>query len=331
MPYDLYQIYHKNIPTLIMDLANTPAMQRLRSIGMNCGCEYTNIPIYKNCFPYSRYEHSLGVALIIYHFTQDIVQAISGLFHDISTPTFAHTIDFLNGDYITQESTEADTATFISASNEIMQILNNNHINISDITDYHRYPIADNDSPRLSSDRLEYSLGNILEFGFAGLDEVYALYNDLTVLTNEDGQPELGFRTLEKAERFTELSLKNSYIFTSKEDRCTMQFLSTIMQKALDLHVITNSDLYKTEPYIIRKLLSHPDTRTSWEDYCNISQVMQSDIKPGDGWIQVDAKKRYINPLVQSMGRIASISSAASHKIDTYRNEDFSSWLQAIP
>ncbi|MFR5131592.1 MAG: hypothetical protein ACLTDP_02610 [Terrisporobacter sp.] len=47
----------------------------------------------------------MGVALIIWHFTKDIKQSIAGLLHDISSPAFAHVIDFLNGDHENQEST----------------------------------------------------------------------------------------------------------------------------------------------------------------------------------------------------------------------------------
>ncbi len=61
-----------------------------------------------------------------------------------------------------QESTEDLTTLIISNSNEIMKLLRRDNINIDDVCDYHIYPIADNDTPRLSSDRLEYSLSNAL-------------------------------------------------------------------------------------------------------------------------------------------------------------------------
>lgn len=85
-------------------------MKRLKDIGMNCGLEYTRYPIYRHLTkPYFRYEHSVGTALIVWHFTQDRAQTIAALLHDISTPVFAHVIDFLNEDHLTQESTEGPT------------------------------------------------------------------------------------------------------------------------------------------------------------------------------------------------------------------------------
>lgn len=117
---DLWSVYHDEIPDFLLEFMETASMQRLKDVGMNCGCEYSQFAIFKNCQSYTRYDHSVGVALIVYHFTGDMKQSIAGLLHDIATPVFAHTIDFLNGDYIKQESTEAKTEMMIRSSTEIM-------------------------------------------------------------------------------------------------------------------------------------------------------------------------------------------------------------------
>lgn len=90
----LWKIYCQEIPEFIKSLIQTPSMQRLKDVGMNCGVEYTNFAFFQNIIPYSRYEHSIGVSLIVYHFTHDKKQTVAGLLHDIATPVFAHTIDF---------------------------------------------------------------------------------------------------------------------------------------------------------------------------------------------------------------------------------------------
>lgn len=71
---------------------------------MNCGCEYTSFSRFRNLEPYSRYEHSLGVALIIWHFTGNITQSLAGLLHDVATPVFAHVVDFMCNDHLKQEA-----------------------------------------------------------------------------------------------------------------------------------------------------------------------------------------------------------------------------------
>ena len=73
-------------------------------------------------------DHSVGVALIIWNFTKDKKQTLAGLFHDIATPIFKHCIDFMNGDYETQESTEELTTCIIKNSKEIMALLERDNI-----------------------------------------------------------------------------------------------------------------------------------------------------------------------------------------------------------
>ena len=105
-----WSLYHPEIPEFLCRLAETPPMARLRQVGMNCGCEYTSFPRFAGWVPYSRFDHSVGVGLIVWHFTGDLRQSAAGLLHDAATPAFAHVVDFLHGDHLHQESTEARSA-----------------------------------------------------------------------------------------------------------------------------------------------------------------------------------------------------------------------------
>lgn len=64
----------------------------------------------------------------------------------------------MNGDSQHQESTEEKTEPIIKSSKEIMTLLKNDNIKIEEVSNYHIYSIADNDLPKLSADRLEYTL-----------------------------------------------------------------------------------------------------------------------------------------------------------------------------
>ena len=110
---NLWKIYEKEPLEFINSLIHVPSMQRLKDIGMNCGVDYTAFDFFSNIVPYSRYQHSIGVALIVYHFSHDLRQTVAGLLHDIATPVFAHTIDFYHQDHLKQESTELDTKKVI--------------------------------------------------------------------------------------------------------------------------------------------------------------------------------------------------------------------------
>ena len=68
------QILSKEFPAFLIEYANVPEMQRLKGISMVSACEHTKLIPYK--FFHTRYEHSLGVALIVWHFTKDKKQLV---------------------------------------------------------------------------------------------------------------------------------------------------------------------------------------------------------------------------------------------------------------
>jgi len=328
-------IYAQDIPALLKQLAATPEMMRLSDVGMNCGCEYADITVYRNSkFQYTRLIHSIGVANIIWHFTKDIRQSVAGLLHDIATPVFAHTIDFMNNDHMTQESTEAKTRSVIEDSKEIMLILENNGIGIDDVCDYHMYPIADNNSPLLSADRLEYTLGSGHILYHESLSQIKAIYDDLHVAVNEHDTLELCFKSARTAKKFVEITLRNSRLFVSNEDRFLMQYLAEIMRDAINIGTLTLNDLYKTESEVITILKKCPKLSLKWDSFTNISAVATADKKlPGTYSTKVYAKKRYINPLVitqEGVKRIAEIDAGLKAEIEAFLSLDFNDWLYVI-
>lgn len=328
-------IYAEEAPNLVRQLADTSEMKRLSEIGMHCGCEYACNPVYLQARgPYSRYVHSIGVANIVWNFTKDIRQTIAGLFHDIASPAFAHTIDFLNNDHTAQESTESRTRSFIERSSSIMKLLKEHNINIEEIDDYHKYPIADNDTPMLSADRLEYTLGNGYLVQKKELSMIKEIYEDLTVAENEQGEQELCFRSLKAAEAFSRISMINSRQFASNENRFDMQYLADLLRGALECNVISLDDLYTTESHVIEKIKGNSDFALSWETYTQIRAAGTSDTKLHDRYcVNIPAKKRYINPLVWNGGmpkRTADLIPEVCREMKSFLAVDFDKWIYAV-
>ena len=326
---DINNLYTTKTPEFLSAFCNTEPMQRLHGVGMNCGCEYTSFHVFRRAAAASRYEHSVGTALIVWNFTRDTRQTLAALFHDIATPVFAHTIDFLNGDYDKQESTEADTARILRESAEITALLAALGITPDEVCDYHVYPIADNDSPKLSADRLEYTLRNAVGYGFASSDEVKKLYGDLTVVKNEDGSDELAFCSDAYAVCFAGLALATGRVYCSPEDRCAMELLARLIRRAIGKGVIIRDDLNTTEPQVIEKLCADREMQDEWRSFCAISRVECFD-KPIDAgqYLHLTAKKRYIDPLGASGRRASGISPELNAQIEDYLAQDFSEWMK---
>ena len=130
---EYYEILSPEIPDFLGDYINTEVMQKQNGISVTCGTYYSDM--YDQVW-YSSLDHSIAVALIIWNFTKDKKQTLSGLFHDIATPVFKHCIDFMNGDAEHQESTEEMTTEIIKNSKEIMSLLKRDGIKLEDISDY---------------------------------------------------------------------------------------------------------------------------------------------------------------------------------------------------
>lgn len=318
-------ILSPELPEAINKYLEAPALKRLRGIGLLCGTDYSRL--YRHRYFYARYDHSLGAARIVWHFTQDLKQTLAALFHDIATPVFSHSVDFMLGDAATQTSTEAQTRDILAASHEITAALEKDGLTLDDVADYHRYPIADNDSPRLSSDRLEYTISTMLAwYGEWTLDDVREMYDDLCVMENEDGQPELGFASIAMAERFVAGSCRVCEGFLKNDNKVSLQFLGDLLKLAVGNDIVTVPELYTlTEEELIERLTW---TRVlpvwlGWDAYVRLDRVHGAKTRPERGYaVQVDVKRRYIDPLAMVGGvpvRASKASAAAKARIDALR------------
>ncbi len=324
----MWNVYHDEIPEFLLEFMDLDIMKRIEKVGMNCGCEYTQFPLFKHLKPYSRYDHSVGCALIIWHFTKDKEQTLAGLFHDVATPSFSHVIDFLHKDYLVQESTEEKTEEIMKESLELMNLMNKHEILLERIKDYHIYPIADNNTPCLSSDRLEYTLSNLYNYGICSLEEIQEFYDDLVVGINENDEPELCFKTAAVAEHFALCALKTARIYVADADRLIMQLLSEIIDQAIKWNVLSESDLYTDEEIVVSKLLDSEKTNVMWNQFIQLHEVKKAVNKPETGlWRRVNAKKRWINPMSVHDGRVMDISAAFQKEMTEFLNQSFDEYI----
>lgn len=319
----LWKIYYQEMPNFIKALIQTPSMQRLKDIGMNCGVEYTNFAFFQNIIPYSRYEHSIGVSLIVYHFTHDLKQAIAGLLHDIATPVFAHTIDFYHQDHLKQESTEFDTKKMIEQDTLLVSLLKEYQLTIDEVCNYHHYPLCDNDSPQLSADRLEYTLGNMYSYGYCDLKGIKEIFNDLKV---NDLENELIFKDEKIAKFFSKKMLQCSHIYIMDEDRYAMEYLSHLIKEAVDKGVVDEDDFYLKEKEFISLLKKDKTIKRLWDSYQKLNRIERG--KNKDYFcVKVIAKKRYIDVYVENKGRISSINSQINQEIQQFLQLDFNYYM----
>lgn len=323
---EYFKVLEPNFPEWLKDYINTKELLNQQYISVTCGTIYTDL--FESHYFFSSLDHSIAVALIVWHFTHDKKQTLSGLFHDIATPAFKHCIDFLNGDYMTQESTEDLTTEIISNSKEIMELLKRDNIELNEIDDYHKYPIADNDTPQLSSDRLEYSLSNAyLTYSLLNLEDIKEIYSDIEIQTNEDKIEELGFKTKSIARKFVKVTSKLSIIYREDRTRYSMQFLADIMKKLNQEKVISIKDLYTLKEKDIISIIENSKYCDVFNTWKTAKKVKGSKQEPKNVYyVHHGAKVRYIDPLVNGE-RISSICKIAKEMIDKNLAFDMSNYV----
>ena len=308
------KILHSEIPEWLEKYLTVPCMTRLKGIGLFCGVDYSCM-FHPHAF-YSRYDHSVGVALIIWHFTKHKEATLAGLLHDVSSPVFSHAIDFKNKDYLNQESTEKDNAQMILEDNQLLALLKADGIAVEDILYYDKYPVADLKTPAICADRLEYmfSTGYFLCDTF-DLDLIKACYSDLCI--QDCG--ELGFRSQQMATKFFEACLPVTQLFLEPYDKITLQILADLVDLAFKKNILQPSDIYtKTEDEII-DILKHSQEKDIQLFYTLLTKqtiVLTSETPIKNAYCkQIDVKRRYVDPLVNNV-RLSSIDSNIKKKID---------------
>ena len=323
---EYFKILSPDFPDFLTKYLELPVMQRLKGIGLLCGTDWTSL--YKNRFYYSRYDHSLGVALIVWHFTRSKKQTLAGLFHDLSTPLFSHVADFRKGDALTQSITEEPNEAIIKNDRDLCSLLKSDGLRPEDVCDYHLYPVADNEIPQLSADRLEYMFpsGMALE-GSWTMDEVRRVYNNLEVLKNEQGIDELGFSSIKCAELYCYRFCMTGHVLQLNENKLTLSLLAKITSMAIEERLLTEEECMRLSE---KEALERFETKGSeklqkyYRTYRNMTSIEHLDTEPGEGYFSVSlkVKQRYINPLVKVPGgrvkRLSDVSKQSKKLINDF-------------
>lgn len=294
-------ILSPEFPAWLLKYIAAPEIQRLDGVSM-VSLDYNGLYNFQNFN--SVFTHSIGVALIIWRFTHDKKQTLAGLFHDIASPAFKHCIDVMNGDSERQESIEERTGEIIRNSRTIMRQLKKDGILAGEVSDYHLYPIADNEAPGLAADRLEYTLSNgCFLFDAWTFDQAKRFIDNLTILKNENDIDEIGFRDATICKEFTLASLPVFDNYRNDKSRATLQFIADIVHSMIIKDRLTVDDLYvMSEREVIDWILSCGDKTISsaFREFQRATSVYSGNtIKKDRYCVAMKTKNRYCVPLAE--------------------------------
>lgn len=323
---DYFKILEPDFPEWLNEYIDTKELLSQQYISITCGTIYSDL--FESDFFFSSLDHSVAVALIVWHFTHDRKQTLSGLFHDIATPVFKHCVDFLNGDYMAQESTEDLTTEMIKNSKEIMTLLKRDKINVEEVDNYHLYPIADNDTPKLSADRLEYSLSNALfTYKLLDFESIKEIYDNIEIQSNEENEIELCFKTKKIARNFVKVTSRLSVIYREDRTRYSMQLLADILKRLSNENKISKKDLYELKESDVISIIENSKYNNIFNIWKNAKKVKISKEEPKDVYyVHHGAKVRYIDPLFNGK-RISKCCKIANRFIENNLAYDMNNYV----
>lgn len=226
---------------VLIELIESDPVQRLKKVH-----QAGPAPFFIEGKPYTtRYEHSLGVMLLLRKFDASIEEQIAGLLHDVPHTAFSHVADFVFED----EGHEYHERFLdeIIYNSEIPEILEKYGYSIEYILDESNFGLLERDLPRLCADRLDYSMRDLKSH------KNYSMKKFIEGLTVKDG--EFVFEDFNLAEEFGLKFIElDSTVYASPKEVAIYELFADIIRKALELNEISEEDLFTTDRKLMEKL-----------------------------------------------------------------------------
>lgn len=150
----IYGNYTIHEPILI-ELLDSQAIQRLKKVHQFGISHYV-----QKTSSYTRYDHSVGVFVLLRRYHQSLSEQIAGLLHDASHTVFSHVADYLFGGEAGNEASYQDTIhKWFLEKTDVAQIVAKYGYTLDDFM--HKsggFLALEQDLPNLCADRIEYTL-----------------------------------------------------------------------------------------------------------------------------------------------------------------------------
>ena len=282
------QIYGEfELSGVIEELINTSVFQRLKNIHQGGA-----IVLVKPEMNHTRYDHSIGVMLLIKKLGGSMEEQIAGLIHDISHTAFSHLIDYVFE--VEEEDYHEKRYETVLKDQEISDVLKKHQLERSKFFDLEKYQMLEYPLPNLSADRIDYTLRDLLQIGEISRMEIswflsgLQVYEGRIVLTSD----EYGEWFQSKYE-----FLVNEY-FYGKENVEINRIMKKIIKDCLNKGIIATSDFNKDDFYLMEKINGAFDLKARMEEIRNA----------GLGSEKLRMKKRWVNPEILVNDRVFRLS-----------------------
>jgi len=235
--------------TVLLDLMASEALQRLRGVlqhGISALIGITS--------PVTRFEHSVGVMILVRRLGGSLEEQIAALLHDVSHTAFSHVIDYVFDNHDGQSFHDDQKEVYL-VSTDIPAILAQHAYDWRQFLNEEQFPILEQPAPRLCSDRLDYFLRDSQGLGLATDSDLQQVLSNLTVA----------------GDRITAENLKVAqwlgYTFIAADDASWANFrevglyevTARAIRRGLEIGAITELDIWGTDELMWAKLQVNTD------------------------------------------------------------------------
>src|SRR3972149_6643629 len=161
-------------PSLI-DLMHTAAMQRLRGV-----LQHGITGLIGITRPTTRFEHSVGVMLLVQRLGASLEEQIAALLHDVSHTAFSHVIDYVYDGHDRQSYHEEMKEPHMAAS-DLPDVLATHGYHWRDFLHEEDFALLEQPAPALCADRLDYFLRDSRDLGLASDADIRSALDHLMV------------------------------------------------------------------------------------------------------------------------------------------------------
>ncbi|TMW70373.1 HD domain-containing protein [Alteribacter natronophilus] len=238
---------------VLEELILSKPMQRLKGVHQG-GASY----LVNKEWNETRYDHSVGVMLLIKTLGGSVEEQIAGLLHDVSHTAFSHVVDHVYEN--TEENYHERIYRKVIETSEIPAILKKYGYDYKDLLfDDSRWTLLEQPAPELCADRVDSTLRDMYKYGQISLTEVHSFLSSITV-----SEGKMYPENIETAEWFVETYYKEVIdFFMDPLNIYGYDTLTRILKLSLDKNIISSEDFLKEDEEVMRKLKDSGDRELS--------------------------------------------------------------------
>jgi hypothetical protein len=249
---------------------------------------------------FSRFDHSVGVMLLLRKAGASVEEQVAGLLHDVSHTAFSHLVDWVVGEQERENFQDDNHEDYINKT-ELPQILKKYGFSVDGVCDYHKFSLLEQDAPLLCADRIDYTLREWEAFDWLGKAKLCA-----KKLQVSDGR--FVFKDKESANLFGYGYMKCQVEYWgSAQSGIRYELFAKLLKLALDKKIIEFDDLWQDDEYVLEKLQIVDNN-----DIQEMLNLLKKPIKWIDDQInpQLEFKKKYrwVDPEFLQDGKLVKLS-----------------------